>query len=86
MKKYNDKPNVIGKVLSQARKEKGYSKTALCRKLELLGIEFDRNEIYRIENARMSVKDFELIAFAAVLDIDLNSLKQIILDTEDDAS
>ncbi len=33
MKKYNDKPNVIGKVLSQARKEKGYSKTAIIRKL-----------------------------------------------------
>lgn len=86
MKKYNDKPNIIGKILAQARKEKGYSKTALCRKLELLGIEFDRNEIYRIENARMSVKDFELIAFATVLDIDLNSLKNIILDTEDNPS
>lgn len=86
MKKYNNKPNVIGKVLSKARKQKGYTKTALCRKLELLGIEFDRNEIYRIENDRMSVKDFELIAFAAVLDIDLNSLKKIVLGAEDDAS
>ena len=45
MKKYNNEPNVIGKILAQARKDKGYSKTALCRKLELLGIEFDRNEI-----------------------------------------
>ena len=76
MKKYNNQPNVIGKILSKARKKKGLSKTDLCRKLELLGIEFDRNEIYRIENYRMSVKDFELIAFSIVLDIDLNSLKK----------
>ena len=38
MKKYNNKPNAIGKILCQERKKKGYSKTALCRKLELLGI------------------------------------------------
>lgn len=82
MKKYNNQPNMIGKTLSHARKEKGYSKTELCRKLELLGIEFDRNEIYRIENYKMSVKDFELIAFAIVLDIDLNTLKNEILNLE----
>ena len=80
MKKYNNKPNAIGKILCQERKKKGYSKTALCRKLELLGIEFDRNEIYRIENFRMSVKDFELIALASVLEIDFNDIKNIIID------
>lgn len=82
MKKYNNKPNAIGKILCQERKKKGYSKTALCRKLELLGIEFDRNEIYRIENFRMSVKDFELIAFAKVLELDMNKLKEIIFEDE----
>lgn len=82
MKKYNNQPNIIGKILLQARKKKGLSKTDLCRKLELLGIEFDRNEIYRIENSKMSVKDFELVAFSIVLDIDLNSIKKIILDSE----
>ena len=83
MKKYNNQPNVIGKILSRARKKKGLSKTDLCRRLELLGIEFDRNEIYRIENYRMSVKDFELLAFARVLDIDLNLLKKEI-DSDND--
>ena len=82
MKKYNDRPNAIGNVIAQARKRKGLSKTGLCRKLELLGVEFDRNEIYRIENYRMSVKDFELLAFAYVLDIDLNELKREIIEGE----
>lgn len=45
-------------------------------------LEFDRNEIYRIENFRMSVKDFELIAFATVLELDMNKLKEIILEDE----
>lgn len=83
MKKYNNQPNIIGNILSKARIKKGISKTDLCRKLELLGIEFDRNEIYRIENYKMSVKDFELIAFATVLDIDLNLLKKE-LDLDND--
>ena len=83
MKKYNNQPNIIGNILSKARIKKGISKTDLCRKLELLGIEFDRNEIYRIENYKMSVKDFELIAFASVLDIDLNLLKKE-LDLDND--
>lgn len=82
MKKYNDRPNAIGSVIAQARKRKGLSKTGLCRKLELLGVEFDRNEIYRIENYKMSVKDFELLAFAYVLDIDLNELKREIIEGE----
>ena len=46
------------------------------------GVVFDRNEIYRIENYRMSVKDFELLAFAYILDIDLNLLKKEILEGE----
>ena len=83
MKKYNNKPNMIGKKLYEARIKKGYTKTELCRKLELLGIEFDRNEIYRIENFRMTVKDFELIALASVLDIDLNVLKKDILNLDE---
>ena len=45
-------------------------------------LEFDRKEIYRIENFRMSVKDFELIAFATVLELDMNKLKEIILEDE----
>lgn len=84
MKKYNNKPNMIGQILYESRIKKGYTKTELCRKLELLGIEFDRNEIYRIENYRMTVKDFELIAFASVLDIDLNVLKDKILNLSEE--
>ena len=48
----------------------------LSRKLELLGIELDRFELYKIETSKKSVKDFELIALCIVLDIDFEELKK----------
>lgn len=50
----------------------------LSRKLELLGIELDRFELYKIETSKKSVKDFELIALCIVLDIDFEELKKIL--------
>lgn len=75
MKKFNNNPNIIGQLIKQAREKKHFTKVDLCRELELLGIEMSRNEIYRIENNKMIVKDFELVAFCIVLDINFDSLK-----------
>lgn len=75
MKKFNNKPNIIGNLIKTAREKKHYTKVDLCRELELLGIEMSRNEIYRIEKNKMIVKDFELVAFCIVLDINFNDLK-----------
>ena len=75
MKKFNNNPNIIGSLIKQAREKKNYTKVDLCRELELIGVEMSRNEIYRIENNKMIVKDFELVAFCIVLDIKLDDLK-----------
>lgn len=75
MKKFNNNPNIIGQLIKQARKKKNFTKVDLCRELELLGVEMSRNEIYRIENNKMIVKDFELVAFCIVLDINFDDLK-----------
>lgn len=82
MKKFgeNQRYNIVGDILKDARTCKGYTKTELCNKLDLLGVNFDRNEIYRIENYKKSVKDFELVAFCIVLDIDFNDLKKILVN------
>lgn len=76
MKKFNDRRNVIGNVVRKNREKMNYSKTELSHKLELLGIELDRFELYKIENSKTSVKDFELIALCIVLQIDFNELKR----------
>jgi len=46
--------------------------------LELLGVELDRFEIYKIENGKMIVKDFELIALSIVLDIPFDEIKKLL--------
>lgn len=79
IKRYNDiSKNISGNIIKNAREKKNLTKTELSKKLELYGVYLHRNEIYRIENNLQFVKDFELVALAEVLDIDLNSLRKII--------
>lgn len=75
MKKFNEKRNIIGEIVRKNREKMNYSKTELSHKLELLGVELDRFELYKIETSKTSVKDFELIALCIVLQIDFNELK-----------
>ena len=78
IKRYEDKKNVSGEFIKNAREEKKMSKTKLSIRLELQGIYLDGNEIYRIEENKLLVKDFELIGIAKALDIDLNKLKDLL--------
>lgn len=73
MKKYNNKANVIGKLLLEHRKQKGFSKEEFCRRFQLHGVYIHRVELYRMESGISIVKDFELIALCNVLDIDYNT-------------
>lgn len=78
MKKFNENRNVIGELVKKHREEKKYTKTQLSHKLELLGIELDRFELYKLENGLSSVKDFELIGLCIVLNIDFEELKKLV--------
>ncbi|MBR3003023.1 MAG: helix-turn-helix transcriptional regulator [Clostridia bacterium] len=78
MKKFNDNRNVIGNLIKAYREKRELSKTELARKLELLGIELDRFELYKIETGKSSVKDFELIGLCIVLNIDFEELKKLV--------
>lgn len=77
-KKYNDKKNICCTLITKARESKHMSKAELSRKLELYGVYLSRYEIYRIEKSLILLKDFELIAIADILNIDLNSLKNLL--------
>lgn len=80
MKKFNNCRNVVGNLIKKHREEKHYTKTEVSHKLELLGIELDRFELYKIETAKTSVKDFELIGLCIVLDINFEELKKLVED------
>lgn len=76
MKKFNDKRNMIGNIVKRNREKMHYSKTELSHKLELLGVELDRFELYKIETSKTSVKDFELVSLCIVVQIDFNEIRQ----------
>ena len=78
MKKFNENRNVIGNLVKKYREEKKYTKAQLSQKLELLGIELDRFELYKLENGLSSVKDFELIGLCIVLDINFDEIKKLV--------
>ena len=66
--------NLIGNKLKSYRETRRVSQEQLCNKLSLLGITLYKNDIYRIENNKRTVKDFELWGIAKVLDLNINDL------------
>ena len=67
-RKFDNFSNVCGKNIENLRKSKHFSRSALSNKLMLIGIDINYDSIYKIENGRRIVKDFELSAIAKVLD------------------
>ncbi len=79
MKKYeNTQNNVIGSLIKEYRKKQKLKKVAVCKQLQLHAVYIDSTELKRMEDGKMIIKDFELIALCKVLNIDYNDLKSTI--------
>ena len=78
MKKYENKNNVIGNLIKEYRENAKLSKTEVSRQLQLHTVYIDRTELKRMEEGRMIIKDFELIALFKVLKIPLEKLLDLI--------
>lgn len=79
MKKYeNNKNNVVGKLIKKYRENNNLTKVELCKRLQLHAVYIDSTELKRMEDGRMIIKDFELIALCKELNIDYNELKNLI--------
>lgn len=76
MKKLDNKKNVSGEYLKKIRLERKLNRTEMSVALQLKGLSITPEEIYRIETGRVYLKDFELIAYCIVLDIDMNEIKK----------
>ena len=68
-RKYDDLSNVTGKMIKKIRKSQKMSRETLSTKLMILGIDINRDGIYRIEIGKRIIKDFELSATAIVLKV-----------------
>ncbi len=79
MKKYeNNKSNVIGNLIKSYRIKQNLKKVELCKQLQLHAVYIDTTELKRMEEGEMIIKDFELIAFCKVLNINYVDLKSAI--------
>lgn len=75
MKRFNTKLNLAGVIIKKHREKLGYSKVEVSNKLELLGINISRVELYRMEKGVTTIKDFELIGLCSILNINLTELE-----------
>lgn len=80
LKRFNNKKNISGTLIKEAREEKKMSKVRLSQLLDTYGVYINTDELLRIEKNKVLVKDFELVAIAQILNIDLNKLKDYLED------
>ena len=66
--------NICGKNISKFRMTLKISQRELADKMQLLGIDIDKNAIQRIECGKRFVTDIEIVAFAKVFDVCLEEL------------
>lgn len=59
--------NICGKTIAKKRKELKISQRELADKLQLAGLDIDKNAIQRIESGKRFVTDIEIIYFSKVL-------------------
>lgn len=66
--------NICGKNISNLRIEMKLSQRELAEKMQLVGIDIDKNAIQRIECGKRFVTDIEIVAFAKVFDVNIEKL------------
>ena len=73
-KSADGKNNVCGAVVARLRKTAGISQRELADRLQLSGLDIDKNAVQRIECGKRFVTDIEIVALAKVLTVGVNEL------------
>ena len=68
------KNNLCGAMVARLRKEGHLSQRALAERLQLLGLDVDKNAIQRIESGQRFVTDIELLALSRVVSVEIRDL------------
>lgn len=66
--------NICGKKIAVLRKELNISQRVLADRLQLFGLDVDKNAIQRIECGKRFVTDIELVAISKIFDISIDEL------------
>lgn len=71
---FNGKKNICGERVKAARKRLGLSQLDLAAKLQVSGVNIERDSVSRIEIGTRFVADYELLALAEILNVSLEYL------------
>ncbi len=80
-KKYENNLNVISDNLKKIRTNKNISLSSLSNKLMLMGVDISKQSLYRIEQNKRSVRDYELSCIALALEISTDELLKKFTDS-----
>ena len=74
--KFNDRNNICGVNIAKMRKNMTpkMSQQVLASKLQLIGLDVDKNAIQRIENGKRFVTDIELSALSQLFNVPADKL------------
>ena len=73
-KSADGKNNICGEKISELRKKQQVSQRQLADKLQLLGLDIDKNAIQRIEAGKRFITDIEIVYFSKVFNIQISEL------------
>ncbi len=73
-KNENGKNNICGEKVSKYRKELKISQRIFAEKLQLMGLDIDKNAIQRIEAGKRFVTDIELVQLSKALNKNIEDL------------
>ena len=71
---HDGRKNIVGNNVRRFRTTAGMTQKQLAAKIQLLGYEFDRLTVLRIESGDRFVADYEVKALSEVLDVDIRAL------------
>ena len=66
--------NICGKRIAHFRMDMKISQKQLADKLQLVGLDVEKNAIQRIESGKRFVTDIEIVAFAKVFGVSFEEL------------
>lgn len=66
--------NICGKKIAELRVAAGLSQRQLADKMQLVGLDIDKNAIQRIECGKRFVTDIEIVAFCKAFGVTLEQL------------
>ena len=68
------KNNICGSAIAARRREMGISQRALADRLQIIGLDVDKNAVQRMESGQRFITDIELVYLAQALELSIPEL------------